>query len=133
MNVAIHITGSRGDVQPFLVLSQLLQKPPYSHRVRISTHPDFKAFVEDNGLDFFSIGGDPTKLMAFMVKNPGIIPREQLEVYEKQLTGLMCWIVRNVVAIQLFIFWIHPWALRALRGANTCHVALASNTVQTWL
>lgn len=74
MNVAILITGSRGDVQPFLALGQLLQKPPYSHRVRICTHPDFKDFVEDNGLEFFSIGGDPSKLMAFMVKNPGIIP-----------------------------------------------------------
>ena len=74
MNVAILITGSRGDVQPFIALGQALNKPPYSHRVRICTHPVFKDFVEGNGLEFFSIGGDPAKLMAYMVKNPGIIP-----------------------------------------------------------
>ena len=74
MNLAILITGSRGDVQPFIALGQTLQKPPYSHRVRICTHPVFRDFVLENGLEFFSIGGDPSKLMAFMVKNPGIIP-----------------------------------------------------------
>ena len=29
---------------------------------------------ESNGLEFFSIGGDPEALMAYMVKNPGLIP-----------------------------------------------------------
>lgn len=47
----------------------------YGHRVRIATHPAFKDFVEkDSGLEFFSVGGDPAELMAFMVKNPGMIP-----------------------------------------------------------
>ncbi|QDS77053.1 hypothetical protein FKW77_006925 [Venturia effusa] len=77
MNVAILITGSRGDVQPFLALAHTLQKPPYSHRVRICTHSNFKAFVEDNGVEFFSIGGDPEKLMSYAVKNPGIMPSRQ--------------------------------------------------------
>ena len=31
-------------------------------------------FVEENDLEFFSIGGDPAELMAFMVKNPGLMP-----------------------------------------------------------
>lgn len=74
LNLAIIITGSRGDVQPFIALGQTLQKPPYSHRVRICTHAVFKDFVEENGLEFHSIGGDPAKLMAYMVKNPGILP-----------------------------------------------------------
>lgn len=30
--------------------------------------------MEENGLEFFSIGGDPAELMAFMVKNPGLMP-----------------------------------------------------------
>jgi sterol 3beta-glucosyltransferase len=29
---------------------------------------------ESNGLEFFSIGGDPEALMAYMVKNPGLLP-----------------------------------------------------------
>jgi sterol 3beta-glucosyltransferase len=74
INIAIHIVGSRGDVQPFIPIAQILSKPPYSHRVRICTHPVFKDFVEENGLEFFSIGGDPAVLMAYMVKNPGLMP-----------------------------------------------------------
>lgn len=49
----------------------------FGHRVRIATHPTFKRFVEDNELEFFSIGGNPTDLMAFMVKNPGMLPGRQ--------------------------------------------------------
>ncbi|OJD14916.1 hypothetical protein AJ78_04775 [Emergomyces pasteurianus Ep9510] len=73
MNIVIQIVGSRGDVQPFVALGQEL-KNAYGHRVRIATHPTFKKFVEENGLEFFSIGGDPAELMAFMVKNPGLMP-----------------------------------------------------------
>lgn len=73
MNIVIQIVGSRGDVQPFIALGQVL-KNKYNHRVRIATHPTFKEFVVENGLEFFSIGGDPAELMAFMVKNPGLMP-----------------------------------------------------------
>jgi hypothetical protein len=40
----------------------------------LATHSVFQNFVEENGLEFFSIGGDPAELMAFMVKNPGLMP-----------------------------------------------------------
>lgn len=73
MNVVIHVVGSRGDVQPFVALGKVL-KDTYGHRVRLATHPNFKDFVTENGLEFFSIGGDPAQLMAFMVKNPGLMP-----------------------------------------------------------
>ncbi|KAL6709290.1 hypothetical protein ACN47E_001697 [Coniothyrium glycines] len=74
LHIAIHICGSRGDVQPFIPIAKLLQASPHNHRVRICTHPAFKDFVESNGLEFFSIGGDPEALMAYMVKNPGLLP-----------------------------------------------------------
>ena len=74
LNIVIMVIGSRGDIQPFLKIGKLL-KEDYGHRVRIATHPAFKKFVEqDSGLEFFSVGGDPSELMAFMVKNPGLIP-----------------------------------------------------------
>lgn len=73
MNIVIHVVGSRGDVQPFVALGKTL-KETHGHRVRLATHPTFKNFVEENGLEFFSIGGDPAELMAFMVKNPGLMP-----------------------------------------------------------
>ena len=74
LNIVIMVIGSRGDIQPFLKVGKLL-KEDYGHRVRIATHPAFKEFVEqDTGLEFFSVGGDPAELMAFMVKNPGLMP-----------------------------------------------------------
>ncbi|TVY48892.1 Sterol 3-beta-glucosyltransferase [Lachnellula occidentalis] len=73
LNIVIHVVGSRGDVQPFVALGQVL-KDNYGHRVRLATHGTFKKFVEENGLEFYEIGGDPAELMAFMVKNPGLIP-----------------------------------------------------------
>lgn len=73
LNIVIHVVGSRGDVQPFVALGKVLKRR-YGHRVRLATHPTFRSFVEENGLEFFSIGGDPAELMAFMVKNPGLMP-----------------------------------------------------------
>ena len=73
LNIVVMVIGSRGDIQPFLKLGKDLKE--YGHRIRIATHPAFKEFVEkDSGLEFFSVGGDPAELMAFMVKNPGMIP-----------------------------------------------------------
>lgn len=74
LNIVIMVIGSRGDAQPFLKIGKVL-KEQYGHRVRIATHPAFREFVEkDSDLEFFSVGGDPSELMAFMVKNPGLIP-----------------------------------------------------------
>ncbi|KAK0736862.1 hypothetical protein B0T21DRAFT_330480 [Apiosordaria backusii] len=74
LNIVIMVIGSRGDAQPFLKIGKIL-KEKYGHRVRIATHPAFREFVEeDSGLEFFSVGGDPSELMSFMVKNPGMIP-----------------------------------------------------------
>ncbi|RDW65951.1 hypothetical protein BP6252_09586 [Coleophoma cylindrospora] len=73
LNIVIQVVGSRGDVQPFIALGKVL-KVTYGHRVRLATHPNFKEFVQENGLEFFNIGGDPSRLMAFMVKNPSLMP-----------------------------------------------------------
>ncbi|KAF1354645.1 hypothetical protein BDV97DRAFT_290144 [Delphinella strobiligena] len=74
LNIVVMVIGSRGDIQPFMQIGRVLKQ--YGHRVRIATHPAFKEFVEkDVGLEFFSVGGNPSELMAFMVKNPGLIPK----------------------------------------------------------
>ncbi|KAF9769538.1 hypothetical protein IL306_013040 [Fusarium sp. DS 682] len=72
LNIVIQVVGSRGDVQPFVALGTELQR--HGHRVRLATHSQFEKFVRDSGLEFFSIGGDPAELMAYMVKNPGLFP-----------------------------------------------------------
>ncbi|KAH6691488.1 hypothetical protein F5X68DRAFT_267652 [Plectosphaerella plurivora] len=72
LNVLIQVVGSRGDVQPFIALGCRIQKLGF--RVRLATHDMFEDFVLKSGLEFFPIGGDPAALMAYMVKNPGLIP-----------------------------------------------------------
>jgi len=62
MKIVIQIIGSRGDIQPFIALGKTLKE--YGHTVRVATHPTFKQFVMENGLDFFSVGGDPAELMS---------------------------------------------------------------------
>jgi hypothetical protein len=72
LNVVIQVIGSRGDIQPFIALGKELKA--HGHRVRLATHLAFREFVHEGGLEFFNIGGDPAELMAFMVKNPGLLP-----------------------------------------------------------
>jgi UDP:flavonoid glycosyltransferase YjiC (YdhE family) len=72
LNIVIQVVGSRGDVQPFIALGNELQR--HGHRVRIATHDVFIDFVRKAGLEFYPVGGDPAALMAYMVKNPSLIP-----------------------------------------------------------
>lgn len=90
LNIVIQIVGSRGDVQPFIALGQELRR--YGHRVRLATHDVFQDLVRDSssGLEFFPIGGNPSDLMAYMVKNPGLIPSlESLQAGEIKKKRMM--------------------------------------------
>ena len=62
LNIVIQVLGSRGDVQPFIALGNELQK--YGHRVRLASHNASKHFVQQAGLEFYPIGGDPAQLMS---------------------------------------------------------------------
>ena len=62
MKIVIQIIGSRGDIQPFIALGKVLKT--YGHHIRVATHPTFKDFVTENGLEFYSVGGDPAELMS---------------------------------------------------------------------
>ncbi|ORX36080.1 hypothetical protein BD324DRAFT_651985 [Kockovaella imperatae] len=79
MNLVIFIVGSRGDVQPYVALALSLIKG-HGHCVRIATHGEFRDLIVtagqkvDGKLQFFDVGGDPKELMAFMVKNPKLMP-----------------------------------------------------------
>ncbi|KAL1794573.1 hypothetical protein ACET3X_006389 [Alternaria dauci] len=77
LNIVIQVVGSRGDVQPFIALGDELRR--YGHRVRLATHDMFHELVRGSG----------SELMAYMVKNPGLIPSvESLragEIKKKQL------------------------------------------------
>lgn len=97
LNIVIQIVGSRGDVQPVVAIGNELQN--WGHRVRLATHDAFERFVTESSLEFFPIGGDPSALVAYMVKNPGLIPniaslrvkeiQEKRQMVAEMLDG--CW------------------------------------------
>jgi sterol 3beta-glucosyltransferase len=57
LNIAILVCGTRGDVQPFIIIGQLLQS--HGHRVRLATHNLYEDYVIESGLEFYPLAGDP--------------------------------------------------------------------------
>lgn len=97
LNIVIQVVGSRGDVQPFLALGNELHLQ--GHRVRVATHDVFADFVQKAGLEFYPVGGDPAALMAYMVKNPSLMPSLQT-IMEGEIGRK-----RTMVANMLDGFW----------------------------
>lgn len=62
MQITIFAAGSRGDIQPCILLGQGLQRAGF--RVRFAAPANFAAFVQDHGLDFHPLGGDVQQIMA---------------------------------------------------------------------
>lgn len=60
MQIAIPITGTRGDVQPYVALGKGLQSA--GHYIRIVTHNDFAGLIDHEGLGFAPMGGDARTL-----------------------------------------------------------------------
>ncbi|GJJ72060.1 sterol 3beta-glucosyltransferase [Entomortierella parvispora] len=67
----LHITcltiGSRGDVQPYIALCKRLMQD--GHSCRISTHGEYKDWIEGHGIEFGLVGGDPGELIELCVEN----------------------------------------------------------------
>ncbi|GKZ48902.1 hypothetical protein AbraIFM66951_001148 [Aspergillus brasiliensis] len=115
LDIVIQLVGSRGDVQPFIAIGQELQR--YGHRVRLASHDIFEDFVRESGLEFYPIGGDPAELMAYMVKNPGLIPAmESLRAGEIRRKRMM---IREIFAhvhcaqalnIPVHLMFTMPWS-----------------------
>jgi sterol 3beta-glucosyltransferase len=65
---SLHFTcitiGTRGDVQPYIALCKGLMKD--GHRCRIATHDEFKDWIEEHGIEFRTVGGDPGELMVWL-------------------------------------------------------------------
>ncbi|QLH26661.1 glycosyltransferase [Streptomyces sp. Rer75] len=62
MHVALVITGTRGDVQPFIALGRALDSR--GHEVTLATHDEFETFVREAGLDFASLPGSTRDFLA---------------------------------------------------------------------
>jgi UDP:flavonoid glycosyltransferase YjiC (YdhE family) len=80
LSIVVMAVGSRGDVQPFIPIGRRLAE---RHRVRIATHREFRPMVEQAGLEFYPLAGDPHELMEYMVKTGGrIIPTHLGQIVE---------------------------------------------------
>ncbi|CEM26909.1 unnamed protein product [Vitrella brassicaformis CCMP3155] len=82
LKILILVVGSRGDVQPFIPLAKKLNE--IGHTCRLATHSNFRDFVKGEGLAFYPLGGDPKELLAYMVRNPGLLPRDPREIPKKR-------------------------------------------------
>ena len=60
MKITILTYGSRGDVQPFLPLSRRLMEE--GHSVKLAAPVRFKDSIEEHGIDFVALSGDPEDL-----------------------------------------------------------------------
>ena len=59
--------GSRGDVQPYIALCKGLLAE--GHRPKIATHAEFGSWIEQHGIGFTPVEGDPAELMRLCVEN----------------------------------------------------------------
>ncbi len=80
MKITILSYGSRGDVQPYIALGLGLQRAGYT--VTLAAPGMFRSFVEQYGLRFAPLPGDPTELMREFVEKapPSASPLAPLRV-----------------------------------------------------
>jgi UDP:flavonoid glycosyltransferase YjiC (YdhE family) len=62
MKITVFAAGSRGDIQPCVVLCQGLRQAGY--RVRLAAPKDFADFARQNDVDFYPLRGDVQQIMA---------------------------------------------------------------------
>lgn len=80
LSIVIMAVGSRGDVQPFIPIGRRLAQ---RHRVRLATHREFRPMVEQAGLAFYPLGGNPHEMMEYIVKTNGsILPTRLDQIWE---------------------------------------------------
>ena len=99
MRITILTAGSLGDVQPYVALGVGLREA--GHDVRLATHEKFRNFVQEHGLYFFSVEGDPQTILEGETgqrwlesgKNPIAFIKRMMEVAHPIIWQLMsdCW------------------------------------------
>ena len=94
MQITIVTAGSRGDVQPYVALGSGLAEA--GHRVRVATHRPFAEFVQEHGLQFAPVEGDPQQILQTEAgrawvesgQNPVRFVRRMVELLEPAVVGM---------------------------------------------
>ncbi len=74
--VAILTFGSRGDVQPFLALALALRR--HGARPVVGAHATHRALVEERGIEFAELAGDPVEWMRSQARLRAMVRRPQV-------------------------------------------------------
>ncbi|NOK58649.1 MAG: glycosyltransferase [Chloroflexi bacterium AL-W] len=101
MRITIITAGSRGDIQPFVVLGCALQQAGYT--VRLAAPINFASFIQQQDLEFFPLRGDIQQVMssetgrAFM-ENAGANPIKTVRAMHKMLDPIAMQIADDAYA-----------------------------------
>jgi UDP:flavonoid glycosyltransferase YjiC (YdhE family) len=95
LRIVIPVSGSRGDVQPYVALGKGLRAA--GHEVRVATHRDFAPLVREHGLEFFAVADDSRGLHSGEVarrmngagRNPFAYVRELVRLREPIMYDLV--------------------------------------------
>lgn len=71
-SLLLMVVGSSGDVQVFLNIAKTLIVQ-HGYRTRLATHPIHRSLVEREGVEFYSVGGDPEEFANVFTDNPNIL------------------------------------------------------------
>lgn len=87
-----------------------LKLKEHGHRVRVATHSQLRSFVEQFGLDFYPLGGDPQVLADFAVQSKGA-PQNHFDYMHSLLLAQES----IVIALRL----LHDFMMSTLTWLNT--------------
>ncbi|KAL8728150.1 MAG: hypothetical protein Q9166_005600 [cf. Caloplaca sp. 2 TL-2023] len=94
-SVLLMAVGSRGDIQVFLSIAKLLSTS-YGYRVRIATHPLHQSLVEQSGIEFYSVGGNPATFAKVFTESPNVL----LSLVKGELQTM-----RDLFGVMVDMYW----------------------------
>jgi len=136
MKITILTYGSHGDVQPFLPLSLRLREE--GHSVRLAAPFRFKSLVEERGIDFVALSGDPEDLSRRLnnaghnfVKLLGELTQHAIEIGADvwRQTAAACKDADLILHTFTHAVGAHALARESQFGLFTTHLALREKTV----
>jgi hypothetical protein len=125
LRILILTIGSRGDVQPTIMLGRALRAD--GHDVTIATHAEFKEFVEKNDLKHDTLAGDPKALMNLCVSKGMFTPsfvREALTNFRQFIDDLLRSVYKVAKALAPDLMIQAPTVFAGKHVSEALHIPL---------